>query len=119
MNKGDKLREAALKRVEAMDAEYLSPTERANLVNTFIFNVLGFSDPKDVLENPRFWDLVCYASQILAVAGMKSGKGDLLDMSVMISNYIHSLHYSLPEDSPALGPGRESHAKLWQVGENG
>lgn len=100
-------------RIKQRDSTYLDPTSRANLVNTLLFRVLGLEDPKDIIKNPLFWDLVCFCTEVLNVYALQSDEEENLALAKAWSNLIYSRHYSLPDDHNALGPEKEEHEKWW------
>lgn len=100
-------------RVKARDAKHLDPTERAELVNSFLFAALGIEDPEEAVAHPLYWDLLCWCSQMLALFALGVGETDLLNIAKAMNQQIMSLHYALPEGEPELGHERDLHEQLW------
>ena len=100
------------KRIIERDKEYLSPRERADLINTFLFEALGLDSPKDVIRHPLYWDLTCFCTEFLNLFALQSEDQRLLKSTISTNNWIYSFHYSVDE-SAALGPGKEEHEKIW------
>ncbi len=104
------------KRVKQRDLEHLDPNERADLVNSFIFHALALEDPKDAVEHPLYWDLLSWCVEMIALYAQSlasAGETSLMVPAVDLSRMFYSLHYSLPDDSPELGPEREEHEEIW------
>ena len=95
------------------DKKHLDPTERANLINTFILHSLGLNHPEDLARNPLFWDLTCYSTEMLNAFALQSGEDDMLALAKAWSNTIFSRHYSFPDGMNALGPSRDRHEQIW------
>lgn len=108
-----KLNELVGSRMEDRDDHHLDPTERAEVVQEFLFVALGLDGPEDAVENPLFWDLISYASQVFAAYAIQSEDGEALDLAKKLSHYVHSRHYSVGDNHPILGPGKEKHLKVW------
>jgi hypothetical protein len=101
------------RKIEKTDLQYLDPSERAELVNAFLFSALGISDPKEVVEHPLYWDLICWCSGMVAYFAMGTEDADLMALAKILNKQIFSLHYSLPDGEPELGPNREEHKQIW------
>lgn len=99
--------------ISARDVKHLTPDERAELVNSFLFHALALESPEDVIAHPLYWDIVCFCWEMLLLYAQNSGDDTLLAMMKKINNYMHAQHYSLPENAPQLGPSRDEHKKLW------
>lgn len=101
-------------KMSEMDEHHLEPKERADLVNSFIFHALGLDDPKDVIEQPLYWDLLCYCFQMLSSHAIALGDEGFLGVIKALNSYMHSIHYSgaVGEDT-FLGPEREEHERIW------
>jgi len=108
------LQDFAKERMKNVDEAHLDPDQRAELVNSFIFHALGLNDPKDVIEQPLYWDLLCYCFEmLLKYAIVREDRNTLLAMK-QVNSFMHSAHYSgrIGEDS-FLGPDRDEHEKIW------
>jgi hypothetical protein len=104
------------KRIAERDEKHLDPSERAELVNSFIFLALALEDPHDVIKQPLYWDFLSYAVELLNIYAQElaiAGEPEVLQIMRLLNKYMKSLHYSLPDDSPELGPAREEHEALW------
>lgn len=114
ISSSDSLLQAKIKKT---DLAHLDPTERAELVNTFLFAALGIDNPKEAVKHPLFWDILCWALELLSLYSLEleiAGEDEhLKSLMKHLSKYIYSLHYSFPEGQPELGPSREDHRKLW------
>jgi hypothetical protein len=107
------MNEILLKRISDRDSKHLDPGERAELVNSFIWTALGIEDPKDAIEHPLYWDLLCWCEQMLLLFAMSVEHQELLGLMKLVQKQWMSLHYSLPDGEPELGPSKEEHEKLW------
>lgn len=101
-------------RIEDRDKKFLSPNERAEYVNTFIFMALGLEDAKDMIEQPLYFDLICYNFEMLNLFALGVEDEHLVKLMKVVSSHMYSTYYSLPDDHEMLGPSREEHTKLWQ-----
>ena len=101
-------------RVDSTDEAHLDPAQRAELVNTFIFHALGLEDPKDVIAQPLYWDLICYNIEMLKLYAINMEDEGLVAAVKILHSFMHSAHYSgvIGEES-FLGPSREEHERLW------
>ena len=101
-------------KVSEMDENHLDPGERADLVNSFIFHALGLENPKEVIEQPLYWDLLCYNMEMLSLYAVNMEDENLILAVKYINNYMYSLHYSGKVDVDSfLGPGRIEHEDTW------
>ena len=101
-------------KVSEMDENHLDPGERAELVNSFIFHALGLEDPKEIIEQPLYWDLLCYCMEMLSLYAVNMEDENLILAVKYINNYMYSLHYSGEVDVDSfLGPGRIGHEDIW------
>lgn len=103
-------------RVEQMDEAHLDPGQRAELVNTFIQHALGITEKEEGIEQPLYWDMICYCSKMLQLHGMAHSGSDpeLMKLLLLINEKLEHMHYSgaVGEDS-FLGPEREEHERIW------
>jgi len=101
-------------RMAQIDEAHLDPVERADLVNSFFFHALELHEPKDVLEQPLYWDLICFCFGMLSRHTVLLEDENLLLAVKHVNNFMYSLHYSgaLGEEA-FLGPDREAHEKIW------
>lgn len=102
------------KRIAARDASHLSPEERAELVLTFIYAALGLDNTRDLIHQPLYSDLMYFALNMLNMHSISIQDEDLIDMMKAVNSHMYATHYSLPEDSPALGPSRDEHKEIWE-----
>jgi len=112
----EKLQEVSEQKVKQRDQKHLDPSERAELVNSFIFHALALDSPKDVVQHPLYWDLLCWCLEMLNLYTKNLamvGQPELMEIMKLASRQFYGLHYSLPENSPELGPEREEHEELW------
>ena len=111
-------------KIKSRDSSHLDPSERAELVNQFIFNALGLTDSKDTIKHPLYWDLLSYCVEMInlyAFAQAQSSVGEdaqvfsqqFMQATKLVNNLFHSIHYSLPDGSPELGPSRKDHEDIW------
>jgi len=114
MTKPKNLKSFMRARVKEMDEAHLDPGQRAELVNSFIFHALGLEDPKDVIGQPLYWDLLCYNIEMLSLYLVNMEDENLLMAVKQINNFMYSVHYAgaIGEDS-FLGPAREEHEEIW------
>ena len=101
------------KRIDLRDSSHLDPAERAELVNSFLFTALGIDNPEEAVKHPLYWDLICWCSQMLALFAMGVQETKLLEVAKAVNGQIMSIHYSLPDGEPELGPGRDEHEAIW------
>jgi len=96
------------------DQHHLDPGQRAELVNTFIFHALGLRDVKDVIEQPLYWDLLCFNFQMISRFAIEIQDEGFILAVKQVHSFMHSLHYSgaVGEDS-FLGPERDEHEGIW------
>jgi len=101
-------------RMNEVDEHHLDPDQRAELVNTFIFHALGLTDPKDVIEQPLYYDLLCYCFQMLLKYAVSIEDENFFLAMKHVNTFMHSAHYSgaIGEDS-FLGPERDEHERIW------
>jgi hypothetical protein len=102
-----------LEKISQRDLKHLDPSERAELVNSFIFSALAITDSRQAIEHPLFWDLLCWATNILAIFAQASEDQTTLEIVRVLNKHFYSLHYSFPDREPELGPGREEHERIW------
>jgi hypothetical protein len=101
-------------KVSEMDENHLDPGGRAELVNSFIFHALGLEDPKEIIEQPLYWDLLCYNMEMLSLYAVNMEDENLILAVKYINNYMYSLHYSGEVDVDSfLGPGKIEHEDIW------
>lgn len=100
-------------RVKSRNREHLSPTDRADFINSLIHLSLGLDSPKDVATNPLYWDIVCFATEFLNLFALQSEDEEILLLAKAFNERIYSLHYSYPDGMNALGPAREVHESIW------
>jgi len=114
MTKSKNLKSFMRARVDEMDEAHLDPGQRAELVNSFIFHALGLKDPKDVIRQPLYWDLLCFCFEMISGYSIQMDDEGLVLACKHINGYMYSVHYSgtVGEDS-FLGPEREEHEALW------
>jgi hypothetical protein len=105
-------------RVKEVDNLHLDPSQRATYVNSLIFHALGLEGAKDAVEQPLYWDLICYCMEMLNIyvvqTCMDTEDRDTIVTLKKLNSFIYSIHYSLPEDSPMLGPDKLAHTQLWE-----
>ena len=104
----------AKRRVGERDEKYLSPSERATLVNTLLFHSLGLDSPSDAITNPLYWDLICYCMEMLSLYFVQLGDERALVSLKLLNNIIYSYHYSVPDGTAILGPDRAEHEAIWK-----
>lgn len=104
-------------RVKEVDENSLSPSERATFVNSLIFHALGLEGAEDAVQQPLYWDLICYCMEMLNIyvvqTCMDTEDRDSIVNLKKLNSFIYSIHYSLPDDSPMLGPGKLAHTQIW------
>jgi len=101
-------------RMHQMDEAHLDLDQRAELVNTFIFHALGLVEREDVIEQPLYWDLLCYCFQMLLRYAVELGDEGFLLAMKQINSFMHSAHYSgVVGEEGFLGPEREEHERIW------
>ena len=100
-------------RVESRNKEHLSPSKRADLVNTLLLSALGLSGPKEAATNPLYWDIVCFATEFLNLFALQSEDEEMILIAKAFNERIYSLHYSYPDGMNALGPKLEEHERIW------
>lgn len=103
------------RRIEIRDTRTLNPSERADLVNTFIFHSLGLTSPQDVVKNPLFWDLVCFACEFMNLTAKTLDDPLFLELQKQVNGFIYQMHYSLPEGDDAINLSKEDHRKIWET----
>ena len=113
MTKSINLQSYMRARVDQMNEAHLDPTQRAELVNTFIQKALGLNE----VVQPDYWDLICYSAKMLqlyAISNSDVDEGRLKKLIDLVVGAIESIHYSgaIGEDS-FLGPTREEHEGIW------
>lgn len=101
-------------REKQMDEAHLDPGQRAELVNTFIHYALGLTKREDVIEQPLYWDLLCYSFQMISRFAIQAADPDFLQIVKALNSYMNSIHYSgeLGQED-WLGPEREEHEGIW------
>lgn len=102
-------------RIKRRDKAHLDPGERADLVNSFLFDALGLESVEALVSNPMLWDLVSYATEFIGLYAIQSGDEKLETLAKMWSKQIYSLHYSVPDGHEILGPDRETHVERWDA----
>jgi len=101
-------------KVSETDEAHLDPGQRADLVNSFIFHALGLEDPKDVIEQPLYWDLLCYNVEMLSLYAVNMEDENLVNAIKLVNSYIYSVHYAgVKGEDSFLGPARDEHEKIW------
>lgn len=101
-------------RIAERDKLHLSPNERAERVNTFIFLALGYEDPADVIKQPLYFDLICYCFEMLNLYALGSQDEVLAQLTQVINKHMYSQYYSLDNDNKILGPDKETHINIWK-----
>ena len=101
-------------RLEARDHLHLDPSERANFIMTLLYKDLGLDEASDALDQPLFSDLLSFAIEFLGVWAMSMDDEGLTSLVKKLSRVHYSLHYSYPDNHPALGPHREEHERIWK-----
>jgi hypothetical protein len=100
--------------IKERDHKHLDPSERAEFVNTFFFHALGLDSGEDFVENPLYWDLIMYANEMILLYAFGIQDEQLLALMKHVNSHLYSLHYSIPGDSPELGPSRDEHKRVWE-----
>jgi len=104
-------------RMEVVDGKHLSVDQRASLVNSLIFHALGLTKPADAVEQPLYWDLICYSMEMLSIFIVQTCEGTndykTIETVKRLNAFIYSIHYSLSDNDAMLGPGREEHEEIW------
>lgn len=114
MTKSSNLKSYMKARLDEVDEHHLDPGQRAELVNTFIQHALGLSNPKEAIEQPLYWDIMCYCFQMISHYAVQMQDEEFLLAVKQVHNFMHSVHYSgvIGEDS-FLGPERDEHERIW------
>ena len=112
------LQDFMMERVEEIDEKHLDPSQRATFVNSLIFHALGLKGAEDAVQQPLYWDLICYCMEMLNIYVVQTCT-DTEDRETIVTlkklnSFIYSIHYSLPEDSPMFGPGKLAHVQIWE-----
>lgn len=101
-------------RIHEVDEKHLDPEQRAQLVNTFIINALGYPNGyPDPSTNNLHWDLTCFCVEFMNRFAQNIGAEPLLVAQKVISDLVYNLHYDVNTKSEALGPGRDEEEKVW------
>lgn len=111
-----KARDQTLSHIEKRDAKHLDPSERAELFRSFIFACLDLQDSEDVIAQPLWSDMMSFCIEMIGAWAMEmqvAGDDSMVDFAKVLSRGFYTLHYSYPDDHPALGPQREEHEQLW------
>lgn len=103
------LREILNERVRDRDSKHLDPSRRAELIFNILFQSLGMKNPSDAISQPLFWDICCFSAEVINLLAMNMEDGMTTALARSLNNHIYSLHYSLPEGEPPLGPKKEIH----------
>jgi hypothetical protein len=103
----------AQRQIENRNKLHLDPNERADRVNTFIFMALGLDRIEDLIAHPLYWDIVCFCQEFLNAFALGSGDRDYIMLARTMNSFIYGTHYSIPDDSPQLGPNRREHDNIW------
>lgn len=107
------MNELMQRRIRERDLNHLPPEERAHRFKTFVFEALGKDLAEEKLDPPLLWDLICFANEVMGVTMIGSQDEEMIAVQKIVSNYIYSVHYSLPDNDPALGPNSLEHDQLW------
>jgi len=117
---GRSLEDFMKRRMDKVDKKHLSPGQRAELVNSFLFKALGLDDPKDFVQSyPLHWDIICFCQEMLNIFILQScAETDTNEKTIAalkrINDFTYSAHYSQPKGSPMLGPSVKEHAQQWE-----
>ena len=96
------------------DKKSLDPSERSDYVYSFLVAALRIDEQEGgLIEHPLLWDMLCFSSGFVALFAEQSQDEHFIALAKVLNNYIHTIHYSLPNDAPQLGPRRSKHESIW------